>query len=187
MPASSAKSCSPGSSSGADPVGGFMTSKPVRVLCVHGIGDHHSDLSWQAAWHDAITRGLRRWRSDARAACDYLMYDHLFDAAPLGPIEVARALWKRGGGGASHWLGDLLGRAPGVRGVAGPIRWTAGMIVQWADSSKLRAATRKALAARVTEFEPDVVVAHSLGSLVAYDTFRRSPALMEGRKIGRAS
>jgi hypothetical protein len=51
------------------------------------------------------------------------------------------------------------------------------MVVQWVDDDTLRRQTRKRLETDVDAFEPDVVLAHSLGSLVAYDAF----SLKEGR------
>lgn len=61
------------------------------------------------------------------------------------------------------------------------------MVVQWAEDEKLRRATHERILDAVRRFDPDVVVAHSLGSLVAYDAFARSAdrELMQGRSSSR--
>jgi hypothetical protein len=48
------------------------------------------------------------------------------------------------------------------------------MVVQWAENESIRNATRRRLVQQVKSVEPDVILAHSLGSLIAYDTFIRS-------------
>ena len=46
-----------------------------------------------------------------------------------------------------------------------------GMVARWASEEKLRADLRRALIDQINAFGPDMVFAHSLGGLIAYDTF----------------
>jgi hypothetical protein len=47
------------------------------------------------------------------------------------------------------------------------------MVAQWAENEGLRRKTRERIAQAVQTFNPDIVVAHSLGTLISYDAFSR--------------
>lgn len=146
----------------------------LKVLCVHGIGDHHSDLTWQRRWEDAIVSGVGRWAPERPVVVDFPLYDDIFDAHPMTAAGTAEAVLKLLGSGLVYGIGDLL--RPRARGVVSEkLRWTAGMVVQWAENETLRRQARERIRAAVARFKPDVVCAHSLGSLVAYDTFIQDP------------
>src|SRR5207244_9741396 len=87
---------------------------PLRVLCVHGIGDHHTDLSWRGAWTDAILNGLRTWNPTVTAVTDFVVYDDLFDDAKLHTATVAAAVWKLVASGIWHAIGDSFQRQRGL-------------------------------------------------------------------------
>jgi metacaspase-1 len=55
------------------------------------------------------------------------------------------------------------------------------MIAQWASEDDLRDALRTLVSEKLNAQSYDVVCAHSLGSLVCYDTFRRNPGLFTGK------
>lgn len=155
---------------------------PLKVLCVHGVGDHHSNLTWQSDWSTAILSGLRRWNPSATASFHFIPYDDLFSAAKLNAATVTAAIWKLGTSGIVHGIGDLFGRRTrGLRDFPQQLRWTAGMVAQWADDPKLREKTRKLVEQWINDVNPDVVAAHSLGSLITYDTFSRNPQLVADR------
>jgi hypothetical protein len=155
---------------------------PLRILCVHGVGDHHTSLAWQGAWTDAILAGLRTWDSTATALTSFVAYDDLFDTAKLDAGTVAGAVWKLGLSGAWHGVGDLFRRRRGIMDVPAELRWTAGMVAQWGDDPNLRAQSRGRLTDAIVDFQPDVIAAHSLGSLIAYDTLRLNEALLQRAK-----
>jgi hypothetical protein len=83
--------------------------------------------------------------------------------------------------GVIHGLGDMMGGARALSDVPDLIRWTAGMIAQWASEDDLRDALRKRLLAKMKEKDYAVVCAHSLGSLLSYDTFARNPDAIAGK------
>lgn len=153
----------------------------LRVLCVHGIGHHDQDLTWQGQWAGAIRTGVTSWDQQLPVVSDFLMYDRLFAAAKLNLLTFAGATASLAFSAVVHGVGDLFrDRAP--RGDLGErLRWTMGMVAQWADNDALRRRTRDMLGSLVRSFDPHVVCAHSMGSLVAYDTFVRDPGLIAGR------
>lgn len=154
----------------------------LKVLCVHGVGDHRTDTVWLRDWSDAILSGLRRWNPNVTARFQPVLYDDLFDAAKLDAATVAAAIWKLTTSGIVHGIGDFFRRRQrGLRDIPSQLRWTAGMVAQWADDADLRAKTRRRIEQDLAAFKPDVIVAHSLGSLVTYDTFRQNPELVRGR------
>ncbi|HEV8607361.1 MAG TPA: caspase family protein [Tepidisphaeraceae bacterium] len=158
---------------------------PLRVLCVHGVGDHHTSLAWRGAWTDAILAGLRTWDAAATAITDFVVYDDLFDTADLNPGTVASAIWKLGTSGVWHGIGDLFRRPRGLMDIPTELRWTAGMVAQWGEDADLRAESRGRVTDAIVKFKPDVIAAHSLGSLIAYDTLRLNPVLLQRPREAR--
>jgi hypothetical protein len=147
--------------------------RSLAVLCVHGVGNHHVDLAWQQAWEQAVRDGIGAWDPGARVRVEFVLHDDLFEQYPIDAAGVAEALARLLASGVWHGIGDLVRR----RALAVPelVRWTAGMVVQWAENEALRRDTRARLAAALRRHRPDVVCAHSLGSLIAYDCFVRAP------------
>ena len=95
--------------------------------------------------------------------------------------------------GLLHGMGDMLGSifgarprgARALRSVSEKLRWTAGMVIQWVENEEIRYQSRELLRDSLANFDADVVCAHSLGSLIAYDTFSRkaSEELIGGRSF----
>ncbi len=152
-----------------------------KVLCVHGVGGHPKGGEWQALWTKALEKSLNRLGKDADLDVSFFHYDTIFGDVDLSLLGTLEALAKLSASGVIHGFNDLFRSSeqpvPGkrgaraARGVKDRLRWTAGMVVQWAENEQLRTELRDALAKAVRNLEPDVVFAHSLGSLVAYDTF----------------
>ncbi|MBK7875232.1 MAG: caspase family protein [Planctomycetes bacterium] len=146
--------------------------QPLRILCVHGIGQHPVGGPWQREWCDAIEAPLARVAPSVRPEFEFVHYDALFQKHKVGLFDTIEALAKLTASGISAPF-----RARGLeRGLTSSLRWTAGMVVKWVESDRFRRETRELLTARLRRFSdshagpPDVVLAHSLGSLVAYDT-----------------
>lgn len=167
----------------------------LRVLCVHGVGSQEVDTSWQAEWQGLIADGLRAWNPELDIEAEFLAYDARFTEAKY---DIGDAVLGTAGLGASavvHTIGDAIGSLFGRRGISGPgepaargklddsLRWTIGMVQQWAADRKLRESLRKDLLKQVNDFKPNVIAAHSLGSLIAYDTFARNQGELAGRVL----
>ncbi|NNU43350.1 caspase family protein [Ramlibacter sp. B156] len=86
--------------------------------------------------------------------------------------EVIEALYRLSSSGLFHGLTDRLRSRGGLASALDSVRWTAGMIAQWVALEELRALLRDRLSFVIQQFQPDIVLAHSLGSLIAYDTLR---------------
>jgi metacaspase-1 len=136
----------------------------MKILAVHGLGGWEQDLSWQNAWKKAFDSALQ-WSGGPAPEVEFLDYDDIFAEAKLTVPQTFDALRK------------LLGSALGLGSQRGLVdqartywRWYAGMVVQWVDDEDLRAETRDRLADKIRDFKPDVIAAHSLGSLIGYDT-----------------
>ncbi len=153
----------------------------LRILCVHGVGHQEGQADFEAQWHMAISEGLSRWSMSRPFTIKFLQYDDLFADAPLSAADVAVAAAKLGLSGLVHGIGDLFRQRRGFGDIRESLRWTAGMVAQWVGNEKLRAASRRRIVdiMRKDQFDPHVILAHSLGSLISYDAFARP----EGRKL----
>ncbi len=153
------------------------------VLCVHGVGHGDLDASLQPSWRDAITKNLERWQPDLEIDCQFLFYDDFFDHAPLDPVVYGKALAELLASGVIHGIGDLFGATRGVLDVPDQVRWTAGMVAQWASEPDLRNKLRRTLTSAMGERDYSLVCAHSLGTLLCYDTFQHDAGLLDGKSF----
>lgn len=162
-------------------------ARTIRVLCVHGVGHGDARTEWQDSWREAVTVQVRSQpgAADFIAQVQFLEYDKIFeqDKYKITPELIARALIELAGGlvsgpNESPQRGslDVLGK------VEDGLRWTAGMVMQWIEKPDLRDELRACLIKGIADTNPDVVCAHSLGSLIAYDLFRRDVAGSEHGK-----
>jgi metacaspase-1 len=144
----------------------------VKILCVHGVGHAEQDPHWNQPWRDAITNAFTRWNNFDAPEFSVVAYDDLFANAPLNPFEyvavgelLASAAWHAiaGPSGAKAFGPPDLGNYAG--------RWFAGMVAQWVVDEKLRGDCRAAISNEIDRFQPDIVCAHSLGTLLCYDLF----------------
>jgi hypothetical protein len=180
----------------------------IRILGVHGVGDHHTDLAWEADWQNAVRAALQRWDSSLSLDFDFLLYDDLFEQYPLDPATYAEAVYALsasavsvgvqavdnkvseigaaiGGAVADAWnrVGGWLHPSRGITDLPAELRWTAGMVAQWAENDRLRADARMRLTDKLNQYQPDLILAHSLGTLIGYDTFCRDQNLLAGRTL----
>lgn len=158
-------------------------TKPLSILCVHGVGHGDIDPDLEGSWSKAICDGLAAWNPDLQGAitCDFLKYDSLFEQAPLNPASYAKAFAELLASGVIHGIGDLFSRERGLFEVPDKIRWTAGMVAQWISDDTLRNNTRNTILSKLQEKNFDLVCAHSLGSLLCYDTFLHNPAAIKNK------
>ena len=150
-----------------------------KILALHGIGRHKPGGAWQQVWRDALEFSLRRVSDEDTVDIEFFNYDDRFGDRSLSLLGSLDALTTLLSSGLLHGAGDLFGakarRAPrAARGLTDRLRWTAGMVVHWAENDALRAELRAALAEAIDTLEPDFIFAHSLGSLIAYDTMRHA-------------
>ncbi|HXI19747.1 MAG TPA: hypothetical protein VNH46_01600, partial [Gemmatimonadales bacterium] len=154
--------------------------KPLTILCVHGVGHAELDPMFRDRWNDAILAGVRALRPDQPVTLEFFQYDTLFEHAPLNPGVYEKAFTRLLASAAVHGIIDLLTARRALADLPAAIRWTAGMVAQWSAEDDLRAAARARLLAQLAGRTYDLVCAHSLGSLIAYDTFARQPDAIAG-------
>src|SRR5215212_2137827 len=138
-------------------------TKELKILCIHGVGHGDADPSLKPSWTAAITANLQRWNPEASVSCDFFAYDDLFDHAPRNPLTYGKAFAKLLASGVFHGVGDLLPGRRGIFDLPEAIRWTAGMIAQWASEDDLRSALRRRLLDQLSAKTYDTVAAHSMG------------------------
>lgn len=149
----------------------------LRILCVHGVGSHPAGGAWEGEWQTAILESLGYLDKDIVAKIEFVYLDDIFAQYPITPLDVLEAIAKLAKSGVAS-----LFRQP--KGLGSQIRWTAGMVVQWVENEALRSKTRLQLETKMRAFNPHIVCAHSLGSLVCYDSFISSGAeLIKGRRF----
>jgi hypothetical protein len=141
-----------------------MAERLIRVLCIHGVKRHPVGGAWEEEWSRAIEKGLRRVGTDVRAVPSFVHYDDLADAEDIDLWDCLEAVAKL----LSSAVTAPFRRA---RGISDALRWTAGMVVKWVESERFRSRTRQRVVAQVESVRPDAILAHSLGSLVAYDAY----------------
>lgn len=154
-------------------------SRALRILCLHGV--HHQEglpLSEQP-WIEAIQASVASYGAPA-ADIRWVPYNQAFEDAHLDPGDVLESAAKLAAAGAWYGLGDLFRTRAftTARGLGDTLRWTAGMVVQWSENEALRAALRDILRTALgdPDWRADILLAHSLGSLIAYDTLARQEA-----------
>ena len=155
----------------------------LSILCVHGVGHGDIDPDLEGSWTKAICDGLIAWNPQLKGeiSCDFLMYDKLFEQAPLNPVSYAKAFAELLASGAIHGAGDLFTRQRGLFDLPDKIRWTAGMVAQWVSDDALKGKARDAIMTKMKSRNYAVVCAHSLGSLLCYDTFLHDPDMIKDK------
>jgi len=144
----------------------------LKIMGVHGLGDHRGS-GWEGSWEQAI-RDVFPHRSDAiELEFQFVTYDDLFEKVDISAWEAARAFWQLSKSGLS-WVGR---RERGILSeVSERIKWTAGYVVAWLEDEAFKAQSRRRMLDAVRRGAPDVILAHSLGSLVTYNAITHSDA-----------
>jgi len=169
-------------------------ARTLKILSVHGVGGHDVGGEWTDEWTHAIETPIKRIAPDAGLGITFINYDDVFDAHAITAGGTLEAIARLGASGVWYGVGDAVGSVLGggraaarnrsrrASSIPERVRWTAGMVVQWAENDAVRRGTRRRLADAIGSVKPDVILAHSLGSLIAYDTFVQpdNAGLLEG-------
>jgi hypothetical protein len=147
----------------------------LKVLCVHGIGHQESDIGWQSKWERCIRDGITQWNSEIAVKTEFVSYDDLFAKTAMTPHGTVQGIGSLLLNGFIYGIGDLFHRRRGFAEIPERTKWYAGMVTQWAEDDDLRRKCQERLQDWITKTRPDVVCAHSLGTLIAYDLFVEKP------------
>lgn len=156
-------------------------SKQLTLLCVHGVGHAEVDPLLRSSWSEVITKAVKSCDPDLTPTIDFLEYDDIFSQAELKAETYAAALGKLLTSAVVHGIGDIFSRSRGIMDLPEIVKWTAGMVAQWSTDDGLREKLRAAVLAKMDSRSYDVVLAHSLGSLICYDAFVRNPKEIKDR------
>ena len=142
-------------------------AKKLKLLAVHGVGSHDMEGNWEGRWSQAIDESLTRISSSVEPELSFVHYDDIFDAQDITASGTFEAVAKLGASGVWHGVGDVLsgvfsrsvarGRAARPKSIPDRLRWTAGMVVQWAENESIRALARRRLAQKIGSLEPHVI------------------------------
>jgi len=142
--------------------------KTLTVIGVHGLGDHR-ESTWATDWERTLRASLP---TDARLDIAFapFNYDDIFDKIKLSTWDYLVAFKKLSTSG----LGGLFSRQ--VLPARGPVdsvnnwlKWYAGYVVGWVENEQFRAEVRQRFLTALEATKPDLLLAHSLGTLITYD------------------
>ena len=146
-------------------------STVIKILGVHGLGDHRN-TSWEHDWEQAVRR-VFPGQTDGNLEFSFVNYDAIFAATDISGWETMRAVWKLG----RSAVGSAFQRRRGAIGdISDRVKWTAGYVVAWVEDEGFQRRTRKLVLDRIASEKPDIVLAHSLGSLITYNAFSHDDA-----------
>jgi hypothetical protein len=148
-----------------------MANKALTILGVHGLGDHRAS-DWTEKWPEAIKAAFPAM-SGLSLNFQFVTYDDIFENTEISLAESISALWKLTKSGVS-----TLGRRERgvISDVSDKIKWTAGYVVAWVEDEEFKRKSRKRVLDAVRKHRPDVILAHSLGSLITYNAFSHPDA-----------
>lgn len=162
----------------------------MTLLCLHGVGHQQLIPAFKDRWREAILQGLAGLTLDgenvaANVQIEFFEYGGVFAKQPADFNTWSRAFQSLLRSGLRSAL-ERRQPPPGTRGAPAArgirdwfeagretLQWTAGMVAKWAADPKLRADLRRALTGALRDHRPDALIAHSLGSLIAYDLLAR--------------
>lgn len=136
----------------------------LKIVGVHGLGDHR-DSSWREDWRKAVTDAFPD--RDVALDFDWISYDDIFEGVDLTAWQTTVALGKLIASGVSELFGA---RKRGFfENVDHTLKWYAGYVVAWVENQEFQERTRARVIEKLLAYQPDVLLAHSLGSLVTYN------------------
>jgi hypothetical protein len=146
-------------------------AKRLKVLGVHGLGDHRNS-TWKADW-ERVLRASFPGQPEIELEFRFITYDPIFEKARISPWDTAKALWKL----TSSAVTSAFRRDKGVVSrVSDRVRWTAGYVVAWVEEDDFKEQTRALVLDALRDYEPDLLIGHSLGSLVTFNAITHRKA-----------
>ena len=149
----------------------------MKILAVHGLGHQEKNPeSWHPQWRAALKEVINRWNPAVDVQVEFAKYDDDFGTTPMtvgGTLGgFGRLLWDEVRYSVTDRISSWLGRKRGFgEGVSETVKWKIGMVTQFAEDEKLRNRVRAHLTSQIEAVKPDIIFAHSLGTLVTYDLF----------------
>lgn len=152
----------------------------LKVLCLPGVGytqtfneQGGTDADWQAQWRSLIRGQLaQNGRPIDDEDIEFLSFDDPLGEGPdFAQITRGLAILRAD---AIEKDGEIFG-SWGLP-VNQMLRTTVGATVQWIEDPDLRSVLAQYLLDKIDTFDPQIIFAQGLGSLIGYDALRRSVA-----------
>jgi hypothetical protein len=160
----------------------------MKIVLVHGVSHCEATSNYYAPWKQAIASGLQA--SGFQGTPDFVefTYDALFEKHYSGPGVYVSALAELAATTAEHeildpirdYIHNLFHPSRELVWGGDAIRWSAGMVAQFAVEDGLRSDLRDNFFSVLEAEEPDLVAAHSLGSLLTFDFLCNDPRAEKG-------
>jgi hypothetical protein len=162
----------------------------LKILCIHGVSTDE-DTEWETEWVNAIAFATQEANVTlpaldvARLDYNHLFVDPRFEAGGLAYLNAFTQLLASA---VKHSFTGIFGGKTVSKDAltdSGFLASRAGMVAQWVTYNRLRAELRDLLRRKIQDTQPQLILAHSLGSLIAYDLLSEpgSEALMQGRVL----
>jgi hypothetical protein len=139
----------------------------MKVLFVHGVGHMDDNLWWQEVWVNAVEKAMG---PGSKITPQFMSYDSLFEenGAPSGRDYLKALLSLLVCRKEKSW--HVRSHKPiGDKPLKNQIRWRVGMVAEFLIDEEMKQKWRKQFHGLLKDFQPDVVYAHSLGTLLTYD------------------
>jgi metacaspase-1 len=153
----------------------------LRILCVHGVGyPERPGQDWSVSWQKVVTEQLKQFGYTGTPQFQAVFYDQIFKdhyhGAPVYAVAIAELLASVAWHAITDPLSHLLHRELVTRGLGEEIQSHAGVVAQWVVEKELRAECRDRILKDIASFNPAIICAHSLGTLLCYDLFTHDKA-----------
>lgn len=136
-----------------------------RILCIHGIGGKDATINdipgWAENWRTGLTLHLQ---ITDRENIKFMKFDSYFDHQDAGVVEYAKFIGKT-------FLDFLIKRRQKKMNIKDWMDDYPDMVVEYLQDEKLKSILWKELREHISVHKPDIIYAHSLGSLLCYDFF----------------
>jgi metacaspase-1 len=158
-----------------------MAKSKLKIMGVHGLGDHRTS-PWKEDWQATISKVFGQ--HDKELEFGWITYDDIFEGIDLTLWQSMAAVGKL--------LTSSVKEAFGARkrgfldSTQHALRWYAGYVVAWVENAGFQQQTRQRVAESLKQFQPDLLLAHSLGSLVTYNALS-SPEFSGNTILGKVS
>ena len=145
----------------------------MKILLVHGVGHCENNPDYYKPWRAAITQGLNAAGFQGVPEFVGFTFDDLFKNHDHAAKVYLEALAELAAAAAWHSIADPLSEFfQPSRDFGDSLQWSAGMVAQLCTDNDLRHELYDQLAQAIDRSEPNLIAAHSLGSLITYDFFR---------------
>jgi hypothetical protein len=145
----------------------------ITIMCVHGLGDHRDD-PWQEEWQAAIEQ-IFAMQGEVQLNFVFVTYDPIFENVRISPWEAAKAFYKLTKSGVS----SAVGSRGFITNITDKIKWTAGYVVAWVEDKSFQRKTHTLIVDALKLHKPDILLAHSLGSLVTYNVLSDATVIQD--------